>query len=154
MAQSLKWGTDYLLKTMSLDQKGTENYIQRNPKLPKLNHYFLVYQARPALAAIACTGCTAALWAQHMPNQDPAVREQRSGCLSPLKTRAGTVKCASCPALGHSTLPRACVGYTGEGSRCAGLVRLLVALLLSCAAAVIDQITASPTDQPALRTDG
>ena len=72
MANTLKWGTDYLLTTMTLDAKGTALYVENNRKLPKLNHYFLVYQVRlfrwsqaaesspHAGSAVACTSsrCT------------------------------------------------------------------------------------------------
>ena len=42
MAATLKWGTDYLLKTMSVDTVGT---AKRATKTQKFTHYFLVYQA-------------------------------------------------------------------------------------------------------------
>lgn len=59
MAQTLKWSTDYLLETMTLDPTGTASYIAKNPTLPKLNHYFLVYQVWAPAGPCACAPCIA-----------------------------------------------------------------------------------------------
>ena len=45
MAATLKWGTDYLLKTMAVDTEGTAR-AGTGTKTQKFTHYFLVYQAR------------------------------------------------------------------------------------------------------------
>ena len=45
MAASLKWGTDYLLKTMSVDSKSTA-LAAASATGSKFTHYFLVYQVR------------------------------------------------------------------------------------------------------------